>query len=258
MRYEVKAFNLSAASENRIHDDAVARRFGFTGALVPGVEVYAYACHPAVARWGRDWLERGAAECRFQSPVYDGDQVTVEATAAATELLLEVRRGEVICATGRAWLPEDAPQPSGATCWQPPPAERPPASEASLAPGLWLGTAPFAVTAAGLGDYLAAVREQDPIYAAEGLAHPGQVLRLCNQALVQNVVLGPWIHVGSVVRNHSAARVGDVLTARARITANILRKGHKLVELDAWVLREDGAVVAQVAHTAIWQPRQAG
>ena len=41
--YIVNAFNLSAASENKIHDDTVARRFGFTGALVPGVEVYAYA-----------------------------------------------------------------------------------------------------------------------------------------------------------------------------------------------------------------------
>ena len=80
--YIVNAFNLSAASENKIHDDTVARRFGFTGALVPGVEVYAYACHPAVRRWGRAWLERGTAECRFQSPVYDGDRVAVEAAEA--------------------------------------------------------------------------------------------------------------------------------------------------------------------------------
>jgi hypothetical protein len=36
--HSVRAFNLAAASENKIHDDTVARRFGFRGALVPGVE----------------------------------------------------------------------------------------------------------------------------------------------------------------------------------------------------------------------------
>ena len=80
--YRVIAYNTALNSENKIHDDAVARRFGFTGGLVPGVDVYAYMTHPAVARWGRAWLERGTATCRFAQPVYDGDPATV--TAAET------------------------------------------------------------------------------------------------------------------------------------------------------------------------------
>ncbi|HXR58514.1 MAG TPA: hypothetical protein VN747_04270, partial [Burkholderiales bacterium] len=32
--------------------------FGFTGALVPGVDVYAYMMHLPVARWGREFLEK--------------------------------------------------------------------------------------------------------------------------------------------------------------------------------------------------------
>ena len=56
--YTVEAYNLSHASENKIHDDAVAQKLGFTGGLVPGVEVYAYACHPAVpAGAARGWSE---------------------------------------------------------------------------------------------------------------------------------------------------------------------------------------------------------
>ena len=51
--YTVEAYNLSHASENKIHDDSVAQKLGFAGGLVPGVEVYAYACHPVVRRWGR-------------------------------------------------------------------------------------------------------------------------------------------------------------------------------------------------------------
>ena len=52
--YRVQARNLSHASENKIHDDDVARRFGFQGGLVPGVEVYAYMTHLPAARWGME------------------------------------------------------------------------------------------------------------------------------------------------------------------------------------------------------------
>jgi hypothetical protein len=37
--YRIEAFNTARESENKIHDDAVARRFGFGGGLVPGVDV---------------------------------------------------------------------------------------------------------------------------------------------------------------------------------------------------------------------------
>ncbi len=41
-QHTVIAFNTATASENRIHADDVASRFGFTGGLVPGVDVFAY------------------------------------------------------------------------------------------------------------------------------------------------------------------------------------------------------------------------
>src|SRR5271165_3661849 len=107
--YQIKAFNTAKESENKIHDDAVARRFGFKGGLVPGVEVYAYMTHLPVARWGSAWLERGTAKCRLIKPVYDGDIVTVTASETATGLDLRLEcRGE-LCASGHAELP-DRPQ----------------------------------------------------------------------------------------------------------------------------------------------------
>jgi hypothetical protein len=60
--YKVEANNLASASENKIHDDRVARQFGFTGALVPGVDVYAYACHLIVDRLGPG-LARSWSKC---------------------------------------------------------------------------------------------------------------------------------------------------------------------------------------------------
>ena len=37
--YRVSAFNTAKQSENKMHDDVVAQRYGFSGGLVPGVEV---------------------------------------------------------------------------------------------------------------------------------------------------------------------------------------------------------------------------
>jgi hypothetical protein len=137
-----------------------------------------------------------------------------------------------------------------------PPLDRPKASDASLAPARALGILPYTIDRARLTAYLDEIRETDPIYRVEGLVHPGQILRLANQALVQNVVLGPWIHVGSKVRNHAAARLGDELTLRAKITSNTLSKGHAIVEFDAIVVADGARGIAELTHTAIWKPRQ--
>jgi hypothetical protein len=75
--YRVQAFNSATHSENRMHDDAVAQKYGFSGGLVPGVDVFAYMVHVPVAKWGRAFLERGLMEVRFAKPVYDGETVVV-------------------------------------------------------------------------------------------------------------------------------------------------------------------------------------
>ena len=254
---EVSAYNTAAASDNKIHDDAVARRFGFRGGLVPGVEVYAYMAHMPVARWGRAWLESGYAECRFWKPVYDGALARVIAVAESGALTLVVESAGERCATGHASLPSRPPAllVADAIPEAEPPGDRPPASEDSLACGRALGIAPVVVDRGMLLDYLAEVRETEPIYRAEGLIHPGQILRLANMALVQNVVLGPWIHVGSKVNNLAAVRIGQRLTLRSKITSNVVSKGHSIVEFDVVVVADERDV-AQLTHTAIWRPRQ--
>ncbi len=256
--YDVNAFNTATASENKIHDDAMARRFGFRGGLVPGVEVFAYMAHMPVARWGRNWLERGQAECRFLKPVYDGAVARVMATEDGDALELSVTSGQERCATGRAFIPADGrPTPSiDALPIATPPAERPPVSEESLKPGRALGITPVTIDRAMLVSYLEDIRETEPIYRTGGLVHPGQILRLANQALVQNVVLGPWIHVGSKLRNYAAVHVGQQLTLRSRITSNAVSKGHAIVEFDAIVVADGERSVAEITHVAIWRPRQ--
>jgi acyl dehydratase len=258
--YRVQAYNTAHSSENKIHDDAVARRFGFSGALVPGVDVYAYMVHLPVERWGRAFLERGSAECRFASPVYDGETAEVAGRVDGDAIAIEVTCGGRSCATGSARLPARAavaPALDSFPSVSPPAMEnRPAASPETLQVGACLGSIPLEAGAEFVAGYLRDVRETDALYAREGLVHPGTVLRMCNHALVKNVLLGPWIHVGSVVQNHSAARAGETLVARSRVRANYERKGHLFVELDVLVLAGALRPVAEVRHTAIYRPRQ--
>src|SRR5262245_33006802 len=215
---QVPAYNTSKHSENKMHDDTVAKRYGFIGGLVPGVDVMAYMMHLPVAKWGRDFLERGLIEARFVKPVYDGEVADVDTVENQGVLTIEVfSRGE-LCATGTASLPAAAPAVAlGDYVDVPPVAERKLVSPATFEQGRWLGTAPRGWIGQAAQDYLADIRETDPIYQREGLGHPGLIQRVMNRVLVDNTILGPWIHVGSRMQQLAAARAGDEVKARARV-----------------------------------------
>src|SRR5207245_2032969 len=168
--YRVQAYNTAKQSENKMHDDTVAKRFGFSGGLVPGVDVMAYMMHLPVDKWG--------------------------------------------------------------------------------------GTAPLDWADEAASEYLRNIREADPIYAKEGLGHPGLLQRVMNRALVDNAILGPWIHAGSRMQLLSAAKSGDVITARAKVIGNYDKKGHRFVELDALVVANGQTPLAHCHHVAIYQPRE--
>ena len=90
--YQVRTHNASSQSENRIHSDEVAKRFGFKGALVPGVTVFAHMTRPLVERYGERWLARGLAEVRFVKPAYEGDLLTVATSDAAKPAVCQPTR----------------------------------------------------------------------------------------------------------------------------------------------------------------------
>jgi acyl dehydratase len=256
--YHVSAFNTAKASENKIHDDATAQRFGFKGGFVGGVNVYAYMTHQPLARWGRAWLERGTGEAKFGKPVYEGDIAEVTAVEDAGGLALAVHSQGVLCATGRAGLPSGAEAIPNLADFKavPPRSERAAADEASLKVGDWLGMTPLPVTEALHHQDLLDIREADPIYANEKIVHTGTILRCCNWVLTHNVILPAWIHMGSTVRNLGLAHVGDTLTTRAQITRNYEHKGHKWVELNCMVVANETKPVIQATHIAIYRPRQ--
>jgi hypothetical protein len=255
--YRVSAYNTSKLSENKIHDDTVARKFGFSGGLVPGVDVLAYMIHVPVAKWGRAFLERGLIEARLVKPVYDGEFADVTGRESDGALSIAVESRGDLCATGTASLPASVPSFSisdyrdvAAV------AERRPVNSASYQLGKWLGTGPRIWAGDAATEYLTDVREADPIYAHEGLGHPGMLQKVMNKVLVDNAILGPWIHVGSRMQLLSAGKAGDEITARAKVTGNYEKKGHLFVELDALVIANGKTPLAYCHHIAIYQPRE--
>jgi acyl dehydratase len=261
--HRVRAYNTAAESENAIHDDTVARRLGFRGGLVPGVEVWAYLAHLPAARWGRAWLEQGTMRAAFRRPVYDGAAVEARATIVAAadgealDLVLADPSGEV-CATGAATLPSrPLPPPDLAVvpCGTET-SERPAASPETLAPGTALVPLTIGFHAAEAGRYLDDVREDLPLFRREGVAHPAWLLRTANFVLATNVRLGPWIHVASDARHFGVALDGDRITTRAVVVEEYERHGHRFVVLDVLVAANDARPLMRVRHTAIYRPRQ--
>ncbi|MDQ3738015.1 MAG: hypothetical protein M3337_02470 [Actinomycetota bacterium] len=261
LRYDVQAVNTATASNNRIHDDEVAKAYGFGGGLVPGVDVYAYLVHLPAEQWGVEWLQGGSMSARFDRPVYDGELLSItsqdDPASGRLELSLTGPDGEVR-ATGLAMaVAERATSEREVPDHRDRPESPPDAGPEALAPGTLLGSVTATFDAGVAPEYLTAVREPLELYQLQQVAHPGWLLRFANTVLAANVRLGPWIHVSSDVTFGGAVHDGDVLSVRAVVSDEYERNGHRFVELDVAIVdTDDGSVVQRVAHRAIHTPRK--
>ena len=251
--YQVRARNLAPDSDNKIHDDDVAQQFGFSGALVPGVELFAYLTHPFVDAWGPGFFHGGRLEARFRRPVYDGEDVVAAADpedSGAFATSLTGPDGEVR-AVGRAW-PADGTT-AARRDYPPVPArtELLPTGPDELPLGP-LGSVEEPVTVERHDAYLEGIGETLSLYRDAGLVHPGAQLRIVNELLMRNVALGPWIHTASSCRFLAEPKLGSALRAHGIVTECFERNGHRYVRYDALVLSDDLPVM-EADHTAIYR-----
>jgi len=261
-QYLVKARNTAQQSENAIHHDDVAQKYGFRGGLVPGVTVYAYLTEPLVDTLGSGWLSRGTASVRFVKPLFDGEELQVDGaidTRGKDGLGASVRGKTAAtpeCATLGATLPAGSPTPVNLAVYKtaPLPESRPEATRAHLASLEVLGSPVTRYDEALAEEWLARVDDPLPIYRGrDGWVHPAFYLDQANRALRQNVRLGPWIHVGSVIRHLGGARVGETLTTRGRVRSLFEKNGREFVELDLVVVAGERRLAAHILHTAIYR-----
>ena len=64
----ITAVNTAPDSENRMHSDEVAKRYGFRGGLVPGVTVFGYLAQVFEDDQGPEWQSQGWGELRLIRP----------------------------------------------------------------------------------------------------------------------------------------------------------------------------------------------
>jgi hypothetical protein len=268
VRRSLIAVNTAPDSENRMHGDEAAD-YGFSSGLVPGVDVIAYLAHAGVSQWGGSWLDGGRIDARLQAPVYDREEVVVEAEPSGDEGHVaasvtgdggDVRATARLELLGEAGRLDVAQRMSGLTFdigILPDPDDRPPATRDRLQPATVLGTQWATFHADKAPRYLDEISEEHDIFRVAGRAHPGWLLRFANWALSRTVRLGPWIHVASDAWLLGAVGDGDTIEVRAVVTDRFERRGHELVDL-AVRYQVDDRVVAFVDHRAIWQPRRGG
>lgn len=259
------AYNQAGSSENKIHDDEVARQYGFRGGLVPGTNVFAYLVHPAIEAWGLAWLAGGRASVVLARPVYDGDEVRVEPKAEGSGRY----RGRVldpagtVRAEGEVALSDDeatgAPRPHGDP-EVPPAEERPPATREALEALRERGLG--SLRARWSGDYR---YTQTPESVPElvrpdggGYASPAWAIGLANAILSANVRLGPWVHVQSEVQNRAAIPLGSRLVVEGRVADLFQRGGHEFVDLQVEVFLEPDRPALSARHRAIYLLRPRG
>ncbi|MBD3647846.1 MAG: hypothetical protein HUJ31_10440 [Pseudomonadales bacterium] len=253
--YEVQTFNDAEASENKIHSDDIASRFGFEGALVGGVVVFGHMTWPPIKAEGENWLTNNQAEVKFLKPAYDRQMLTIkyEPNEDGAETRCFNPTGTLL-STMTHKHGEFEPNPLH---------EIPPAREEVVREEIsWdnLLTDKPAPAYSWQPDYdtnLAFARQIEDGHSLyrEGdtpLVHPFWMLRQCNSAFTRSFILPAWIHVGSKITFHKPLRVGQEIEVRMVPIDKWERKGHQFTTLYIPFLVDD-EVYVEVEHTSIFR-----
>ena len=251
--YEIVARNHSSAHENRIHSDEVAQKYGFKGALVPGVAVYGHLIRPLAERFGEDFLGRAITALRLIKPAYDGDLLRIDLSGDDGQRLAECRNAEgTLLADLRVHLPDELPPPETplSLSKRARRRRRVEINWAVVKEGEPYPAWDWEITAAENQRFCAQIADELELYDAH--VHPHAILSIANQALTREFVMPAWIHTASEVRHRQALRVGDRVAVRAVPLEKWCRKGHEFVRLYIDVHR-DQALTTEMFHTAIFK-----
>ncbi|MCP4755865.1 MAG: hypothetical protein GY866_33800 [Proteobacteria bacterium] len=261
--YETKAENYAHQSANKIHSPEIARKFGFTSGLVPGVAVYAYMTQPIIQALGRDWLEHGFIRAKFLKPIYEEETTRIKCTVSSVDPLefnIETYNSQgVLCAVGAAGMarPEPAPKIDDYPIHPLPALDDRFSPEAESIPvGTALGSIPLSYDPKDTQAYFFEnIRETLPTFSPpENLHHPSFLLHIANMIVYYNIKVGPWIHTSSSVRNFGLPVLDPKVHISGRIKDAYQRRDHEFVTLDLAVFTTESEPMARIEHTAIIRP----
>ncbi|MBI3992062.1 MAG: hypothetical protein HY342_02220 [Candidatus Lambdaproteobacteria bacterium] len=262
--HRVLARNYISDSENKIHSNDVAQRYGFSGALIGGVYVYGYMVHALVERYGEEWLAHAVTEVTFFKPAYDGDRLSIEAappqgaTGQRAHRLLARNAQGVELARLDTHLPAVLPSVDSRAAMSPAPpggARRPVAWD-DVVPGRPLRALQWRPSATDNAEWAERCEDRLPIFRAGARPplHPGLTLQAANRVFKEHYILNAWIHVSSHITQHALLRAGDAIEVRAVPVRTWRHKGHEFAELYVALLA-DGLCAQEVLHQVIFTIR---
>lgn len=258
---QILALNDAQESENRIHSDDIAAKYGFKGALVSGVNVFGYLTQPLVKAFGCEFLDKGMMDVLFIKPAYQDDLLSLTTEQLKSETSQRNCVTSVSNEDGRvlakleSWLPLQLPavnplaamdcpvrdihrpaiawdlikldEPAPAFTWQP--------------------------TLAENQTHVEVQRDKSPCYAGDTpYIHPYFLLDACNRALMRLFILPAWIHTGSKICLRRPLKIGQAIEMLTMPIAKWDRKGHQFITLYI-AMKVAGEVAAEVEHTAIYK-----
>ena len=254
------AINHSQAHENRIHSDDVARAYGFTGALVPGVAVFGHMTYPLTNELGVRWLGHSRVALRLHKPAYNGDRLSVPLTQTGEQTYLVecYNAAGVLLAQLTVELPTELPPGDPRSHIE---GAATKAKRVEIDWNVIEVNTPFAAVAWKPSveenrKYTDELADDLPVYRT-GVVHPHLIQHWCNQMLVRRFILPAWIHVGTEMTFRRVLRVGDAVDVRAIPIEKWERKGHEFIKLYLAFL-VDGAPAVEAVHTAIYKVAQKG
>jgi len=264
------AFNQVPDSDNRIHSDAMAAAYGYTGALVPGVTQSAYLIHPAIEAWGMAWLERGYAHVTIKAPLYDHARFEVETAGGDRAYTAELSSEGRLCSVAEVRLPEapdTAPSYRGQAFlddgYEAPAATR--SNMASLEASGCLAKRFRWSADVSMATYLRDASEMPALLRthgapdAGGYANMAFLLGLANRHFASMATMNPWIHLETWSWNHQPVPLGTGLISEMAITGLFARKGHEFADCTFNIFRDDTKVcVCSIEQRAIYQVRPPG
>jgi len=271
--FTITAINDATESENRMHSDDVAARYGFKGALVSGVNVFGYMTQPLVAQFGAQWLSNTGFDVRFLLPAYEGDQVSVNSASAIKPEhkdlpdRIETRafnQAGTTLATLASWpldlsdhprayaMRKQAQQEAAIYAHDKRPLLTWDVIQLEKAAPTWLWTP----SAEDNARHVAAQRDTAACYfGPEALIHPYFLLDTCNRALMRLYILPAWIHVGTVGSMLRAIKINEEIAVDCQPTDRWEHKGHQFIRLYVTMFSGND-LVFEADHTAIFKIAQ--
>ncbi len=263
--FEIRAINDAQTSENRIHSDAMAKQYGFSGALVSGVNVLGYLSQPLVQAFGSTWLESGIMQVKFVKPAYEDDLVSIifnpaEPASGDRHFIGKAHNNDgALLAILDSFMPGQLPAPSSLASASSPLSsclaeqDRPDAQWEQIHLQRTEPDFQWRPSAAENAEHVRTQRDQSPCYVGQSAyIHPYFLLDACNKALMRMFTLPAWIHTASRLTVRKGLRVDTTITVRTTPVQKWRHKGHEFIKLYVAMWAEKQLAV-EVEHSAIFR-----